>query len=291
MARLEGLGVNGAGSLLCVAFITLSSFPAAHAVELKNATTTSLPPSAVVIDEDDRLSPEDYARANSLSAKAIAARFGATGLVRCGQAVGTGQLVGASNVVVTAAHVLFAPGGHSRGEGAACTFEIDAGGRRQVVELKLDTVQSGCKEPYAEPAIRDWAVAALAAPVVGVRPYTLAAAMNVPADIVLTSAARSGGVENHSLERCKAREVTGTSPAGLREVAIDCDAEGGTSGAAMLTDTGGFLGVYVGFRSAHPGKAGPFSMSHYNFGLTAEGTMRQAIMEVVSRNQPLSASR
>lgn len=291
MARLESFGVNGAGSLLCVALFTFSSFPSAHAVERKNAATMSLPPSAVVIDEDGRLSLEDYARANSLSSKAVAARFGATGVVRCGQAVGTGQLVGASNVVVTAAHVLFAPGGHSRGAGAVCTFEIDAGGRRQVVKLKLDTVQSGCKEPYAEPAIRDWAVAALAEPVMGVRPYTLASAMSVPGDIVLTSAARSGGVEIHSLERCKAREVTGTSPAGLREVAIDCDAEGGTSGAAMLTDTGGFLGVYVGFRSAHPGEAGPFSMSHYNFGLTAEGTMRQAIMEVVSRNQPLSASR
>lgn len=291
MVRLEGFGVNGAGFLLCVAFLTLSGIPAAHAVERKNATTTSLPPSAVVIDEDDRLSPEDYARANSLSAKAVSTRFGATGLVRCGQAVGTGQLVGASNVVVTAAHVLFAPGGSSRAEGRTCTFEIDAGGRRQVVELKLDSVRSGCKEPYAEPAIRDWAVAALAEPVIGVRPYTLASALTVPGDIVLASAARSGGVENHSLERCKAREVTGTSPAGVREVAIDCDAEGGTSGAAMLTDTGGFLGIYVGFRSAHPGEAGPFSMSHYNFGLTAEGSMRQAIMEVVSRNQPLSASR
>lgn len=291
MARLEGFGVKGAGSLLCVALLTLSSFPSAHAVERKNAATTSLPPSAVVIDEDGRMSLEDYARANSLSSKAVAARFGATGLVRCGQAVGTGQLVGASNVVVTAAHVLFAPGGRSRGAGTTCTFEIDAGGKRQVVELKLDTVQSGCKEPYAEPAIRDWAVAALVEPVIGVRPYMLASAMSVPGDIVLTSAARSGGVENHSLERCKAREVTATSPAGLREVAIDCDAEGGTSGAAMLTDTGGFLGLYVGFRSAHPGAAGPFSMSHYNFGLTAEGAMRQAIMEVVSRNQPLSASR
>jgi len=291
MARLEAFGVNGAGSLLCVALITLSSFSVAHAIERKNATTTALPPSAVVIDEDDRLSLEDYARANSLTAKAVATRFGATGLVRCGQAVGTGQLVGSNNVVVTAAHVLFAPGGHSRAEGTVCTFEIDAGGKRQVIELKLETVKSGCKEPYAEPAIRDWAVAALAEPVTGVRPYTLAAAMTVPGDIVLTSAARSGGVENHSLQRCKAREVTGTTPAGLREVAIDCDAEGGTSGAAMLTDTGGFLGVYVGFRSAHPGEAGPFSMSHYNFGLTAEGTMRQAIMEVVSRNQPLSAAR
>ena len=291
MARLEGFGGNGIGSVLCVALLSLCSLSAAHALERKNATTTALPPSAVVIDEDDRLSLDDYARANSLSAKAVASRFGATGIVRCGQAVGTGQLVGSNNVVVTAAHVLFAPGGHSRAEGTSCTFEIDAAGKRQVIELKLETVQSGCKEPYAEPAIRDWAVAALAAPVIGVRPYTLAAPMAVPGDIVLTSAARSGGVENHSLQRCKAREVTGTSPAGLREVAIDCDAEGGTSGAAMLTDTGGFLGVYVGFRSAHPGEAGPFSMSHYNFGLTAEGPMRKAIMEVVSRSQPLTASR
>ena len=31
-------------------------------------------------------------------------------------------------------------------------------------------------------------------------------------------------------------------------------------------------------------------MSHYNFGVTAEGGLRRAIMEVVSRHQPLSAA-
>ncbi|MCS0504939.1 S1 family peptidase [Ancylobacter mangrovi] len=258
-----------------------------HAVERKNAATVSISSSAIMIDGDDRLTPADYARANRLSTAQLATRFGATGIVSCGGAVGTGQLVGADNVVVTAAHVLFAPDGKARA--SSCVFALDAGGRRQVVELRLDGVISGSRSPYAFPAIRDWAVAPLAAPVAGAHPYRLARTMKVPGAIVLAAAAR-GTHENPSLQDCRARQVTAEGE-GMREVAIDCDAEGGASGAALLDRQGDFLGVYVGFRSTHPGTAGPFSMQHYNFGVTADGDLRQAVTELVNRGRQLSANR
>lgn len=263
----------------------------ASALERKSATGPGLPSSAIVIDDDSRLSRGEYAAANGMTMATVASRFGATGLVRCGSAVGTGQLVGAANVLVTAAHVLFAPGGEPRGRGASCTLDITAGGRRQVVPIDVDKVVCGAREPYAEPAVKDWAVVPLTAAVSGAKPYMLAKTMNVPGEIVLAAAARAGGEESYSLQNCRARKVTATTPSGLREVAIDCDAEGGVSGAAILTADGAFLGVYVGFRSAHPGKVGPFSMSHYNFGLTAEGSLRQAIAEAVGKSRGLSASR
>ncbi|WP_371347865.1 trypsin-like peptidase domain-containing protein [Ancylobacter sp. IITR112] len=263
---------------------------AAGPIESKSATSASLPSSAIIIDRDDRLSRDDYARSFGLTPAAMASRFGATGLVRCGSAVGTGQLVGANNVLVTAAHVLFAPGGEPRGRGAACTFEINAGGRRQTIPVDVDKVVCGARQPYTQPAVKDWAVVPLVAPAKGVRPY-MPGTMQVPGNIVLAAAARSGGVESYSLQNCQARKVTATASGGLREVAIDCDAEGGVSGAAMLSPEGVFLGLYVGFRSAHPGKVGPFSMSHYNFGLSAEGGLREAIAEVATRAQTLSASR
>lgn len=269
--------------------IAVSVLPAA-AIERKSAATGNLPSSAIIIDQDDRLSRDDYARANGLAAAAVTARFGATGLVRCGSAVGTGQLVGANNVLVTAAHVLFAPGGEPRGRGAACTFEITAAGKRLKIPVDVDKVVCGAREPYSQPAVKDWAVAPLASPVKGVRPY-MPVVMGVPGDIVLAAAARSGGEEYYSLQSCHARQVTARAPSGLREVAIDCDAEGGVSGAALLSPDGGFLGVYVGFRSAHPGKVGPFSMSHYNFGLSAEGALRAAIDEVSGHSRTASASR
>lgn len=276
---------------LSLALLALCHFadPAA-AQERKNAAGRDLPPSAVVIDQDDRLSRADFARANGLPLSTVNARFSATGLVRCGSAVGTGQLVGASNVLVTAAHVLFAPGGKPRGDGAGCFFHIDAGGRRQVVPIDVEGVVCGAREPYNEPAVKDWAVVPLAGAVIGAKPYMPAKSISVPSDIVLGAAAKSGGVEAFSLQTCRARQVTAKAPSGLREVALDCDAEGGVSGAGLLTPDGAFLGVYVGFRSAHPGKVGPFSMSHYNFGVTAEGTLREAIDEVVGRNRSASVA-
>ncbi|WP_428031744.1 trypsin-like peptidase domain-containing protein [Ancylobacter sp.] len=279
---------------LCLAFLTLCATAlvpvAAGAIERKSSTSANLPSSAIIIDEDDRLSRDDYSRVTGLSPAVIASRFGATGVVRCGSAVGTGQLVGANNVLVTASHVLFTPGGEPRGRGASCTFEITAGGNRQKISVDVDKVVCGAREPYGQPAVKDWAVVPLAGPVKGAKPY-MPGTMQVPGNIVLAAAAKSGGQEEYSLQNCQARKVTTAAPSGVREVAIDCDAEGGVSGAAMLSPEGAFLGVYVGFRSAHPGKVGPFSMSHYNFGLSADGALREAITEVVTRARALSASR
>lgn len=249
-----------------------------------------LPSSALVIDTDDRQTPAEFARDLGLSLPQLATRFGATGLVRCGGAVGTGQLVGAGNVIVTAAHMLYASDGRPRDKAGTCTFEIDGAGYRQIVPIRVSDTLCGSREPYADAAMRDWAVVPLTRVVAGVRPYPLGPALKVPGSLVLAAAARTGGIEAHSLQRCRARMQTARAPDGLREVAIDCDAEGGTSGAALLGEDGSFQGVYVGFRSAHPGEAGPFSMSHYNFGVTAEGGLRRAIMDVVSRHQPLSAA-
>lgn len=287
--------VAGGLRALCFGALLASSVLPARAFDQashrSSGMMSTLSPSAIIIDGDSRLSPAEYAATHHLPASVVASRFGATGVVRCGGAIGTGQLVGSAGVLVTASHVLFEPGGRPRGANGSCTFDIVVGGRHEVVPILTRDVVCGDTEPYAHPAIRDWAVAPLERPVAGARPYPLAGPVAVPSTIVLAAAARSGGVENHSLEMCSARKVTGRSPSGVREIAIDCDAEGGASGAAILTKEGAFVGVYVGFRSAHPGKAGPFSMTHYNFGVTAEGALRKAIDEAAARARRVSASR
>jgi len=277
-------------ALAVTAFVPFGAMAGEDASERRSAAVVSYSSSAILIDGDDRLAPLDFARANGLTPVQLQTRFGATGIVRCGAATGTAQLVGSNNVIVTAAHVLLDENGRRRAEGSDCTFVINAGDQRQEIALVLDEAITGASAPYAEPAVRDWAVVPLAASAYGARPYHLATTLDVPSAIVLSSAARASG-EWASLERCQARNVTAQTNDGLREVAIDCDAEGGTSGSAILSETGGFLGVYVGFRSAHPGVSGPFSATHYNFAVTAEGALRRAVMEVVSQNQPLSASR
>lgn len=135
------------------------------------ALARDLPSSAVMIDADDRLTPAEFARAMGLSGPQLATRFGATGLVRCGGAVGTGQLVGASNVIVTAAHMLYAADGRPRDAAGACTFEIDAAGERQIVPIRVTDTLCGSRAPYADAALRDWAVVPLTRFVAGVRPY------------------------------------------------------------------------------------------------------------------------
>jgi hypothetical protein len=251
MTSLNRLVAGGSCRTLCVGLVLASTALPALAFDPQSqsssrpraGTSSSLSPSAILIDRDDRLSPSEYAAFHHLPATVVAARYGATGVVRCGGAVGTGQLVGSSGVLVTASHVLFEPGGQSRGGAGSCTFDIVVGGRHQVMAILTQQVICGATEPYANPAVRDWAVAPLERPVAGVRPYPLAGAIAVPSTIVLAAAARSGGVENHSLEMCTARKVTGSSPSGVREIAIDCDAEGGTSGAALLTENGAFAVV------------------------------------------------
>jgi hypothetical protein len=76
---------------------------------------------------------------------------------------------------------------------------------------------------------------------------------------------------------CRARYVIGTSPQGVREVAIDCNAAPGASGAALLDAQHRAWAIYVGYRSANPDRAQPFSRTHYNFAITIEGAFRRAV--------------
>src|SRR5437588_823011 len=74
---------------------------------------------------DRRISPEEWARRNNSGKSRLGARFGASGLIRCGSAVGTAQLTLRNDIITTAAHVLIESGGQSRG---SCTFQPTGGG-------------------------------------------------------------------------------------------------------------------------------------------------------------------
>jgi hypothetical protein len=41
---------------------------------------------------------------------------------------------------------------------------------------------------------------------------------------------------------------------------------------------GAMVGIYVGWRSTHPDRPGPFSTTHMNFGVAVEGPFRSAIL-------------
>jgi hypothetical protein len=240
--------------------------------------TSSLPSNHITFAGGDRReAPERFAARVGLDPTALAARYGATGVVRCGAAVGTAQLVLSPDVIATAAHNIFDQTGRLRAEAGRCRFEITMAGERQVVPLDLKRTVAGSATPYADPAVNDWAVVPLARPVAGANPYPLAGAIALPAAITLYAAARADGSTGALMEACAARRVTNAA-AGVRELALDCSGESGTSGAAFLIGDGRFAGIYVGFRSRAPHLTAPFSEHHYNFGVTAEGAFRRALI-------------
>jgi len=224
-----------------------------------NTSEAQAPPKmAILMERDRRGSP--YANSHT--------HVGATGLVRCGSTVGTAQLVLRRDVIVTAAHVLF---GTSRGD---CVF-VPRMGSGEPIPINSRTIRAGSHTPLSQAATNDWAVARLSAPVLDATPYELAGASLGP---VTMCAAGNGGPTQFGAESCAVRGVLRTAADGIRELAIDCSGSPGGSGGAIISRNGGIAGIYIGYRSAHPNEAGPFSSTHYNFGITIEGAFRRALL-------------
>lgn len=234
---------------------------------------------AVSMERDLRLEPADYARQAGLEPAGFRARYGASGLIRCGKAVGTGQVTLADNVITTAAHVFFAPGGTLRGE--SCTFE-PAHAPGASVAIDMDSIVSGSPRPMEERATLDWAVARLVSAPETLVPYPVATASSMPTPVVMFGGG-NGPAARLGVERCSTRRVTATAPEGIRELAFDCSADHGGSGAALLNERGEMIGIFVGYRSTNAAASLPFSDIHYNFAITVEGPFRRALLKAAGK--------
>ena len=229
---------------------------------------------AVSMDKDRRVAPAEFARHNGGQ---VREQMGATGLVRCGSATGTGQLTARNDVITTAAHVLIDQYGKHR---IGCVFEPTMAGGGPI-PIDFHSIKTGSTAPLSERATRDWAVARLVAPVPGVTPYGVGSAGAAPTAVIMCA----GGNRAHTAmgtEACSTRRVIGAASDGIRELAIDCNAGPGSSGAALVSHNN-VVGIYVGYRSSDPGKAQAFSDSHYNFAITVEGPFRRALFAAAGR--------
>jgi hypothetical protein len=197
--------------------------------------------------------------------------FPATGFVRCAGGTGTAQLVGSAQVIVTAGHVLIGRGG--KGQGCTVTFGTATGNRS--VDIDMSQLRSGAANPLSAPANQDWAVARLMEPVPGVRPLSTGGAAQGQ-QIRLVSARTLAGSGGPTVESCSIRGRT----SGQAELAIDCSAQSGDSGSALLASDGRMVAIYVGFRSTTPGRSAPFSDTHYNFAVPISGRISAAIREL-----------
>ena len=131
-------------------------------------TVQTLPVVPVVVFGDHpRLTAEQFASENHLDVAEVKRRHAASGVIHCGNARGAGQLTLADNVITTAAHVLFNEQGQPRGDTAHCFFTAAVGDQEITTAIDMTTIVSGNSDPYAKPAVHDWAVARLLRPVKG----------------------------------------------------------------------------------------------------------------------------
>lgn len=209
--------------------------------------------------------------------RAAAGGHGATGHVSCGSGAGTAQLVGSGLTIVTAAHVLFGRNG-LRGDASNCRFEVMIGGQRLSAPIDVTRVRAGTSQPYAAHASHDWAVARLAAPLSGISPYALSSGVARGQGVTLVSGRTLNSARTLTAESCLVRALREAE--GGREVLIDCSAEAGDSGAALLDRSGRVAAIYVGFRSTAPQRQQAFSSDHYNFAVAVSPRMRAALAEL-----------
>ena len=258
----------------------LGALSKGDAFETGELSFSALPLTPVVIfGADQRKSVEGFAKARQLNAASLRRRFAGTGIVRCGNAHGSGQLTVADDVITTAAHVIYDRDGHLRGDSAHCAFTVEADGEEISTPLEVNGAIVGSADPYNEDAVHDWAVIKLARPLHEADPYPLApAAADAPVLFVARGAIDWAQGRGMSLQSCRLRDGLADGAEGTREFSFDCAANVGASGSGLLDGDGkGLMAIFVGYRSVAPDEALPFSSTHYNFAVTVEGAFRRAV--------------
>ena len=283
MPQLSGLSLAGL-SLAVALFIPAAAgaLPAPKPADV----SSSLPITQVLVfGKNSRQSPEEFAAAENLNVKDVKRAHAASGLVECGEAHGAGQLTLVGNVITTAAHVFYDEKGALRGTG--CTFGIEVEGRSVRVPVDLTSIKAGSTNPYAFPAVHDWAVAKLTKTIADAIPYQLSDSVQAqaPVEFVARGHIDWGDGRRMSMEACRLHDQLSVGQEGTREFSFDCETGDGASGGAVLMgDDQMQLGaILVGWRSNKPYRAVPFSPTHYNFAVSIEGAFRAAVLDAAKK--------
>jgi hypothetical protein len=279
--KIVGVIVLAAGFSLVAAPKSKAEPPFAPA--LASQTRPPIRP-VVVFGVDSRETVEAYARDHRLDPARERRLHAASGLIRCGNARGAGQLTLTDDVVTTAAHVFFNESGGLRADSAHCQFIVEADGEEITTAIDVGSIVAGSTNPYNENAVHDWAVARLRRPLREATPYPLGAPEGgAPILFVARGHSDWGGARAMSEENCRMRDTLDTGAEGTREFSFDCAAGVGASGGGLMNETGSrLLAIFVGYRSIAPEKHLAFSPRNYNFAVTIEGAFRRAILDTAA---------
>lgn len=284
MPQLSGLNLLAG---LTIAAALVSPAAAGPFAPPTSADSSGLLPitKVLVFGKNSRRTPEEFAVAENLNAKDVKRTHAASGLVECGEAHGAGQLTLVGNVITTAAHVFYDEKGALRA--ATCTFAVELNGQSIRVPVDLGSIKAGSTNPYAYPAVHDWAVAKLSKSILDVTPYQLSDSVQAdsPVEFVARGHIDWGDGRRMSMEACRLHDQLSAGKEGTREFAFDCETGDGASGGAVLMgDDQMQLGaILVGWRSNKPYRAVPFSATHYNFAVSIEGAFRTAVLDAAKK--------
>lgn len=247
----------------------------------------------VVFGKQSRRTIAAFAQEEKLNPVALQKAFAGAGLIECGAAHGAGQLTLVNNLITTAAHVFFDEKGKPRAK--TCNFVIEQNGKQVSVPVDLSTIVAGSTDPYALPAVHDWAVAKLSHSIDGVIPFELADTIkpNEPVEFVARGHIDWGEGRQLSIEKCSLHDQLAASEEGNREFSFDCETGDGASGGAVVVaeaEERPVIGaILVGWRSNKPFHLAPFSSTHYNFVVSIEGAFKKAVL--AAAEQTIAASK
>jgi hypothetical protein len=280
---------SGLNLLVGVSLTAALAFPAAAGAlppPIPPDNSAFLPVTQVLVfGKNSRRSAEDFASEQKLNVKDVKRAHAASGLVECGEAHGAGQLTLVGNVITTAAHVFYDEKGALRG--GTCTFAIELNGQPIRVPVDLASIKAGSTNPYAFPAVHDWAVAKLSKSIADVTPYQLSDSVQTqaPVEFVARGHIDWGDGRRMSMEACQLHDQLSVGQEGTREFSFDCETGDGASGGAVLMgeDQMQLGAILVGWRSNKPYRAVPFSPTHYNFAVSIEGAFRTTVLDAAKK--------
>ena len=255
-----------------------------------------------VIGQEKRLELADFAVGLNTPAETLSQRLSAVHALECRGLRITALIVGAPDIVVTAAHAFFERTGF-RKSATACGIVAHRDGRARLHPIKVNSIVTGKFRygPIEAHSPDDWAVLQLQTPVMGIEPLALplddeAIVQNDQPVVLATGPQTNFPIATRwtrLLENCAIRRVIdrGGGPALIK---TDCDTGIGASGGAYLANLASGKPVLIGLQSANRGEPGCEGYDEklcYALGVPLMGSLREAIRLKLEETQTTSAER
>lgn len=281
----------------------LATGPASNAAEAEPVVVAKLRPWTGVIGVEKRLQLADFAAGlPTLAPDTVKKRLSGVQVLQCRNIRITALIVGAPDIVVTAAHAWFDRSGY-RKPTTACGIVVHHDGYTRMHPIKINSVVTGDFRygPIETNSPQDWAVMRLQTPVQGVEPIALpsedwAGPKDDETVVLATGPQINFPVQTNATrlaETCAIRRVIdyGRGPALIK---TDCDTGIGASGGAYLANLATGKPVLVGLQSANRGETGCEGYDEklcFALGVPIAGKLREAIAQRIADTYTTSAER